>query len=241
MDYLRPEANGGTERTVPKIIIHGEHLDPDKPRMGEEIFDEAPASILGAPRNKKHIPNNSIRRKIAIYFTNVYNKPYQHIMKLLPEVMPRWGKSRIVGGGDKVSTLWAQERRTKYRDSSFVRYEVAVDSNPRVRRKTPLVRRICYGELHEILECVIPPSELLGTGMPTRHLLALVSDSGAYMDAALTPTSFTNLSDTTQIIALASVSSVCGRFLYGTNSRRWAIVDRSCELARPIFSVDDDD
>jgi hypothetical protein len=77
--------------------------------------------------------------------------------------------------------------------------------------------------------------------MNMRHLLALVSDSGAYTDAALTPTSFTKLSDTTQIIALASASSVCGRFLDGTKSRRWAIVDRSCELARPIFSIDDDD
>ncbi|KAF8334672.1 uncharacterized protein EI90DRAFT_451142 [Cantharellus anzutake] len=79
---------------------------------------------------------------------------------------------------------------------------------------------------------------LFGTCMPMRHLLALVSDSSAYMDA----TSFTKLSDTTQIIALTSVSSVsCGHFLCGTNSRRWAIIDHSCELVRPIFSVDNDD
>jgi hypothetical protein len=57
--------------------------------------------------------------------------------------------------------------------------------------------------------------------MHMRHLLALVSDSSAYTDAALTPTSFTKLSDTTQIIVLASVSSVWDRFLYGTKSRRW--------------------
>jgi hypothetical protein len=76
--------------------------------------------------------------------------------------------------------------------------------------------------------------------VPTTHVLALVSDCGAHDNGALTPVSFTSLSETTQITALASVSSVCGRFHYGTSLPRWAIVDRSTELARPIFDVDDD-
>jgi len=119
-------------------------------------------------------------------------------------------------------------------------YEVAVDSNPRVRRKTPLIRQICYGILHEILVCTLPTSSFLGITSPTTHVLALVSDCGAHDDAALTQVSFTSLSETTQIIALAAVSSVCGRFRYGTTSPQWAIIDRSIELARPIFDVEDD-
>ncbi len=40
-----------------------------------------------------------------------------------------------------------------------------------------------------------------------------------------------SLSETTQIIALASVLSVCGRFHYGTVLQSWAIVDHSNDLA----------
>src|SRR5260370_31269554 len=116
-------------------------------------------------------------------------------------------------------------------------YEVAVDSNPHVHQKTPLIRQICYSILHEILVCTLPTSSFLGITSPTTHVLALVSNCGAHDDAALTQVSFTSLSKTTQIIALASVSSVCGRFRYGTASPRWAILDSSIELARPIFKI----
>src|SRR5258708_8598873 len=124
--------------------------------------------------------------------------------------------------------------------TAIPQYEVAVDSNPRVRRKTPLIRQICYGILHEILVCTLPTSNFLGTDAPTTHLLALISDCGTHDDAAITQTLFTSLSEMMQIIALASVSSVCGRFHYGTASPQWVIVDRSMELARPIFNIDND-
>ena len=124
--------------------------------------------------------------------------------------------------------------------TAIPQYEVAVDSNPRVCQKTPLIRQICYGILHEILVCTLPTSNFLGTNTPTTHLLALISNCGTHEDAAITQASFMSLSEMTQIIALASVSSVCGRFRYGTTSPWWAIVDHSIELTRPIFNVDDD-
>ncbi len=43
-----------------------------------------------------------------------------------------------------------------------------------------------------------------------------------------------------QVIALASVSSVCGRFHYGMVLQSWVIVDCSNKLAQPIFNVDED-
>ncbi len=88
-----------------------------------------PASILWSPCEKNYIPDPSLRRKVAIYLTNVYLKPLSEILKWLPEVMPRWGKSRIAGGGDKVSTMWAQSQRKKYHDSSFVRVSLQSLSN----------------------------------------------------------------------------------------------------------------
>src|SRR5258708_26591657 len=100
-----------------------------------------------------------------------------------------------------------------------------------------LVKQICYGVLHEILVCKIPTSQFVGTSTPTTHLLALVSNSGTHSDATLTPSSFTTLLNTTQIIALASISSVCGHFHYATTSLQWAIIDSSTELACLIFNV----
>ncbi|KAF8308847.1 uncharacterized protein EI90DRAFT_3141261 [Cantharellus anzutake] len=74
-----------------------------------------------------------------------------------------------------------------------------------------LLRMICYGELHEILERVVPTSERMTPPHPHFRQWRL--------DAALPPTSFTALSYTTQILVFASIS----------------------EPARPVFSVDDDD
>ena len=69
-------------------------------------------------------------------------------------------------------------------------YEVAVDSNPQVCQRTPLVKQICYGILQEILVCKVMASLNLGT---STHILTLVSDSGSHSDATLIPTSFTAL------------------------------------------------
>ncbi|KAF8334592.1 uncharacterized protein EI90DRAFT_3120994 [Cantharellus anzutake] len=53
---------------------------------------------------KDNVPDAPLRRN----FTNVYLKPFREIIRWLPEVMPRWGKSRIAGGGDKMCTSWAR-------------------------------------------------------------------------------------------------------------------------------------
>ncbi|KAF8337084.1 uncharacterized protein EI90DRAFT_3014026 [Cantharellus anzutake] len=96
-----------------------------------------------------------------------------------------------------------------------------------------LLRMICYGELHEILERVVPTSEQM---TPHPHFRQWC------LDVALPPTSFTALSYTTQILVFASVSSVCGWLHCGMNSGpNWATIDRGSEPARPVFSMDDDD
>src|SRR6266436_5418792 len=97
--------------------------------------------------------------------------------------------------------------RNNYRDSSFVRVSV-----------------------HWLLV-------LLSLRYLTTRLLALVSNNGTHLDTTLTPSSFTTLSNTTQIIALALISLVCGHFCYGTMSPQWAIIDCSTVLpsTRPLI------
>ena len=88
-------------------------------------------------------------------------------------------------------------------------YEVAVNTNPRVWCKTPLMKQIHYGELHEILICEVPDSRTLNAQSSFTHLLMLMSNCKVYTDTTMTPASYASISDT---IALALVSSVCGRF-----------------------------
>src|SRR5260370_42673908 len=114
--------------------------------------------------------------------------------------------------------------------------------NPQIWCKTPLMKQICYGELHKILVCEVPPSKTLNTQLASTHLLMLVSNCQVYTNAAVTPASYAELSKTTKIIALVSVSSVCGHFPFNpAMGLRWAIVNCSMEFARLVFSVDDDD
>ena len=100
----------------------------------------------------------------------------------LVEVMPWWGKSCITG--ERVSMAWAQSQWKNYWDSSFVRvsngfihilcscqHEVAVDLNPWVCQKTPLIKQICYGVLHKTLVHRITSSLFLRISTPTTHTL----------------------------------------------------------------------
>src|SRR5258708_36236085 len=100
--------------------------------------------------------------------------------------------------------------RNNYRDSSFVRVSV-----------------------HWLLV-------LLSLRYPTTRLLALVSNNGTHSDATLTPSSFTTLSNTTHIIALAAISLDCRNFCYATMSPQWDIIDCSKRLAFSILNIDKD-
>ncbi len=88
-----------------------------------------------------------------------------------------------------------------------------------------------YGVLQKTLVFKITSSLFLRISTPTTHILALVLDSRSY---TLTPMSFTALSNTTQIIALALVSLVCCCFQYGMTLPQWAIINCSTELVQHI-------
>src|SRR5260370_5206884 len=103
------------------------------------------------------------------------------------------------------------------------------------------MKQICYGELHKILVCEVPPSKTLHTQLASTHLLMLMSNCQVYTNATVTPASYAELSKTTKIITLTSVSSVCGCFPFNpAMGLQWVIVDHSTEFTRLVFSVDDD-
>ena len=114
--------------------------------------------------------------------------------------------------------------------------------NPQIQHKTPLMKQVHYGELHEILVCEVPPSKTLNTQSASTHLLMLMSNCQVYTDATVTHATYVLLSNTMEVIALTSVSLVCGCFPpNAAMGLQWAIVNHSTELARLVFSIDDDD
>ena len=175
--------------------------------------------------------------------------------------MPLWGKVRIANGGDAIRCQVAQSSKRQERDSSYVRvsvsiysflkyfipnkcsnYEILVDRNA-ARRNAPedLQRQVCYGRLESILECVVSASRRLGTTRDTRYLLVLVTrcKTGGG-DASHSLVTYTE-TETSSVIDLSCVGAVVGRMRVGQANSRWAILDRSGDLARTIFTDGDDE
>ena len=77
--------------------------------------------FLRYPVVKDHIPEPSIRKKIANYLITVFGQTRAHYLQRLPKTMPRWGKVRIGNGGDCIRAAIAQCDNSKNREASFVR------------------------------------------------------------------------------------------------------------------------
>lgn len=58
---------------------------------------------------------------IADYFREITAANRNTIMVRLPDIMPLWGKFRLAGGGDRVRTVMAINKRRPGRDMSYVR------------------------------------------------------------------------------------------------------------------------
>jgi hypothetical protein len=66
-----------------------------------------PLSILGPPFRGKFTPDDSLRTKIAGYFSAVMRKARKDIKPKLPLIMPAWGRVRIAQGGDSIRSVLA--------------------------------------------------------------------------------------------------------------------------------------
>ncbi|KAJ7432204.1 hypothetical protein B0H11DRAFT_2261003 [Mycena galericulata] len=82
--------------------------------------------ILRTPYQKKHAPSEDTRHKVARYFSNVLGKPLNMMLMLLPEVMPRWGKVRIVDGDSIKAAAIPVRGEISERDNLYVRFDTKV-------------------------------------------------------------------------------------------------------------------
>lgn len=84
-----------------------------------------PHAILRVPYQKTHAPDDDIQQKIARFFSNVLGRPINQFTPLLPKIMPRWGKVRIVDG-DKIKAATTSVRgENSDRNTSYVRVSIS--------------------------------------------------------------------------------------------------------------------
>ena len=80
-----------------------------------------PFAILQPPFQKNNTPDDDLRQQIAIYFSNILGKPRSQILPLLPNVMMRCGKVRIVDGDSITAASTIVRGEDSERNKSYVR------------------------------------------------------------------------------------------------------------------------
>ena len=115
-----------------------------------------------------------------------------------------------------------------------------VTENRRGRIGPVQLRRVYYGQLHSILDVILPASQTLGLTQPTRHLLALVEPCSTGGKDATRGLAIYEAMTAPIIIDLRTVECVVGRVKRGNE---WGIIDRSGDFARTVFvdPIDDEE
>lgn len=196
-----------------------------------------------------------------------------HVKERMPVVMPKWCKVRIKDGsqGECIRGSAASFNTDKERDSSYVRVSTDTTYCGSMLRKTdsyidfqfsqlvdihasqanaPSVfeQQIYYGQLHFVLVCNMPRSNVLRLPADKRFLLAYITPcdtSRLENRRKVWPDGSKELVTYTQdqsplIVDLAAVECVVGRVRFGIVTPKWGIIDRSGEGARTTFTDGDE-
>ncbi|KAJ7029534.1 hypothetical protein C8F04DRAFT_962737 [Mycena alexandri] len=189
-----------------------------------------PEMILRAPYTRVNIPDALMRKRLAAYFAAVLKARCKDIQPLLPEVMPRWGKLRIVDG-DYIRSMLAcglDPEEDKEREMSFVRYELQVQED-----MGAWTNKVFYGRLEEILVCKLSTNKIWSNLAGKTRLLAVITPCATEgKDAARTVTFYTRMTQSI-VTDLRTVVAVIGR---AETRGEWGIIDRSGGLLHPTFN-----
>ncbi|KAJ7477663.1 hypothetical protein FB451DRAFT_1032869 [Mycena latifolia] len=149
------------------------------------------------------------------------------------EVMPRWGKVRIVDGDSirSTSACAGESSDVTERDMSFARYELQVKAHD-----DTWITRVFYGRLEEILVCELLDDPLWLDMAATTRLLAVITPcSTSGKDAAQESTFYTQMS-TPIVTDIRTIIAVVGRI---KTRAEWMIIDRSGSPIHPEFVPQD--
>ncbi|KAJ7652366.1 hypothetical protein DFH06DRAFT_1418733 [Mycena polygramma] len=208
LNYAYLEQIGARYDLTDELAIYGRRRSG--PSSSEQAFEHYPLTILGTPRRKNFTPDDALRKKIAAYFASALNSKVKTIIPLLPQVMPSWGRVRVVDG-DSIRAGSAAKNTELERNSSYIRYELQVPAAEQpFPDKTRWVSQVFYGRLEQVLVYELPQ---------------------AGKDATEGIVSY-NRATTTIVADVQAVSAVVGRM---KTRGKWAIVDRTGGLIKPEF------
>ncbi|KAJ7648917.1 hypothetical protein B0H17DRAFT_1147873 [Mycena rosella] len=160
---------------------------------------------LSGPSNAEKIYPDSLGKS-----TNTF-------LPLLPEIMPSWGKVRIVDGDLVRSDSAAGNRTNPEINSSYIRCELQVKHiTQRLGHPNEIrwVTQVFYGRLDPILVCKLPEGDIRGG-----------------RDAIKGIVSYGRMT-TTIVTGLQTESAVVDRI---RTRQEWTIIDRSGGLVKPEF------
>ena len=80
-----------------------------------------PLHILRTPSNGNYQPDNALCKRIALYFHQLTGLCQDQIKRMLPEVMPTWGRVHISKGGDNICSAMASSKYREECDASYIR------------------------------------------------------------------------------------------------------------------------
>ncbi|KAJ7021786.1 hypothetical protein C8F04DRAFT_942392, partial [Mycena alexandri] len=147
------------------------------------------------------------------------------VLSLLPEIMPSYGKLRIVDSDCIRSASASGDGSQPERDMSFTRvirlqYEIQT-------------RQLCYGQLERVLVCDLPKNSTLGPLSGKKRLLAVIfpCQNTRGKDAALEITTHRGIGPVT-VVDLQCVVAVVGRI---QTRGSWKLIGRTDALIRPEF------
>ncbi|KII93389.1 hypothetical protein PLICRDRAFT_99540, partial [Plicaturopsis crispa FD-325 SS-3] len=140
-----------------------------------------------------------------------------------------WGRVSRLDGGDTMNASTLRSYAEDRRDASHVRYDMLVDIHASRRRVQPVYRtESFYGQLQHILVVNLPASPDLGLTTPTALILAAIRtcDVEAHNDLDM---HYYSHYGRLEVVDITCLQCLVGRVPVGN---RWAIIDRSGDLAR---------
>ncbi|KAJ6503098.1 hypothetical protein DFH09DRAFT_839222, partial [Mycena vulgaris] len=173
----------------------------------EYAYEEYPQAILRLPYKKNYTPDQHVRKQVMIYLSALLAKRQKDLVPFIPQIMPSFGKVRILDGDSIRSVSACGDGSVAERNMSFIRYEIQT-------RRTVAdawVSQISYGRLERILVCVLPKDKILGPISGKKRLLAVITPckNTHGRDASLEITTYRGMG-TSVVTDLQSVVAVVG-------------------------------
>ncbi|EJD35525.1 hypothetical protein AURDEDRAFT_75228 [Auricularia subglabra TFB-10046 SS5] len=192
-----------------------------------------PFSALKAPSKLVELTTQE-RKAIARHLSVRFGDHARTLLRLVPAEIMVWGRVERLDGGDTIRAHRVGKLRHDNRDASFVRYALDVDRHARHRNvESEFDTTAFFGQLLRIFVLELPPLPEYEHPLKQTALLAEVQECHGltepdragvrYFDGSLA---------TAQVIDLACIECLVGRM---EDRGRWALIDRSNELARTVM------